>query len=235
MKAALLLVAAAVGTAGCSTNDLSLSIVQMEAITRANMCIATAAAGTGTVGLDRGLLDVSLVTTAGYIAVPVVRNNLTSLNNNLEYNSIQLLGANITLKDAGGSSLTLPSGQSSFFYAAAAGRLDPAGTTPMFVEVLPAAAAKALAGMIGATGVFTIIAEIRPVGMRANDQVVGGPIQFPIDLCNGCLATASAACPLPKGTVALDACFPQQDTQSTCCTDVASGSRLCGAAAPVAM
>ncbi|MGZ3429115.1 MAG: hypothetical protein ACXVCV_20825 [Polyangia bacterium] len=234
MKVALLLLAsAAVGAGGCTTNDISLSIIQMEEVTRANMCVATATAGTGVVGLGRGTLDVSLVTTAGYIGVPVVRNNLVSLMNGVEYNAIQLQGANIKLTDASGNALTLPSGQSSFFYASAAGRLDPAGITPMFVEVLPAAAAKSLAGMIGATGVFTIIAEIRPVGSRGGSQVVGGPISFPIDLCNGCLAPMVTACPLAKGTVVTDPCFPQQDVPSVCCTDT-TGARLCGAAAPVA-
>jgi hypothetical protein len=234
MKVALLLLAtAAAGAGGCTTNDISLSIIQMEAVTRTSMCVATATAGTGVVGRDRGLLDVAAVTTSGYIGVPVVRNNLMTNSNGIEYNSIQLLGANIKLTDAAGSALTLPSGQSSFFYAAAAGRLDPAGTTPMFVEVLPAAAARALAGNIGATGVFTIIAEIRPVGMHANDQVVGGPISFPIDLCSGCLTPTPSACPLPKGSTPFDPCFPQQDDPSICCTDN-TGALLCGATAPVA-
>jgi hypothetical protein len=235
MKAALLLLAAAsVGAAGCTTNDISLSIIQMEAITPTTMCVATATAGAGTLGRDRGLLDVSLVTTAGYIAVPVVRNNLTSLMNNIEFNAIQLLGANIKLSDASGKALTLPSGQSSFFYAAAAGRLDPAGTAPMFIEVLPAAAARALAGNIGSSGLFTVLAEIRPVGMRSSDQIVGGPISFPIDICNGCLLPTPSACPLPKGTVATDPCFPQQDDPSICCTDTTTGKLLCGTTAPVA-
>jgi hypothetical protein len=234
MKVALLLLAtAAVGAGGCTTNDISLSIIQMEAVTRTSMCVATATTGSGGVGRDRGLLDVAAVTSAGYIGVPVVRNNLMSLSNGVEYNSVQILGANIKLSDAAGKQLTLPSGQSSFFYAAAAGRLDPAGTTPMFIEVLPAPAARALAGNIGAGGVFTVLADIRPVGMRANDQVVGGPISFPIDLCNGCLTPAAAACPLPKGSTPVDPCFPQQDDPSICCTDN-TGALLCGATAPVA-
>jgi hypothetical protein len=233
MKAALLLLAAAiVGAAGCTSNDLSLSVLQMQAITRTNMCVAMAS-GTATLARDRGLLDASLVTTSGYIAVPVVRNNLVALQNNIEYNAIQLLGANIKLNDASGKTLTLPSGQSSFFYASAGGRLDPGISAPMFIEVLPPAVAHSLAGMIGATGVFTVIAEIRPVGMRANDQVVGGPISFPIDICNGCLRPTPAACPFPKGTVLTDACFPQQDDPTVCCTD-ATGGTLCGAAAPIA-
>jgi hypothetical protein len=232
MKRALLLVAAA-SLGACAQNDISLSITQMQVVSQTTGCVAIASSG-GVVGRDRGLLDLANVTTSGYIAVPVIRNNLMSLVNGIEYNAIQLVGANVKLSQVGGAPLVLPSGQSSFFYAAAAGRLDPGGTAPMFVEALPAPAAKSLAGMVPAGGLFTLIAEIRPVGMRQSDQVIGGPIQFPIDICSGCLDT-TVACPLPKGTVATTPCFPQQDDPSICCVDAASNQTLCGGAAPVAM
>jgi hypothetical protein len=234
MKVALLLVAAAtVGATGCSTNDVSLSILQMQAVTRTNMCVAMPG-GVGTLSRNRGLLDVSLVTTSGYIAIPVVRNNLPTNLNGVEFNAIQLTGANVKLENVDGTTLTLGNGQSSFFYASAGGRLDPGGTSAMFVEVLPAPAAKSLAGMIPANGLFSVIAEVKPVGMHSSDQVVGGPIDFPIDLCNGCLVDVVSACPLPKGTVVVSPCFPQQDEVSTCCTDPTQGL-LCDAAAPIAM
>jgi len=233
MKAALLLVAAALaGATGCSNNDVSLSIVQMQALTRMNMCVAMPGA-IGTLARDRGLLDVSLVSTSGYIAVPVVQNNLMSNINGVEYNAIQVNGANIKLTNVDGTALTLPNGQSSFFYASAAGRIAPGQSAPMFVEILPAAAAKALAGMIPASGFFTVIASLSPVGMKGDQQVVGGPISFPLDLCSGCLIDNFGACPLPKGTVVTTPCFPQQDEVTTCC-DMA-GTLECNAAAPIAM
>ena len=74
---------------------------------------------------------------------------------------------------------------------------------------------------------------MRPVGMRANDQVIGGPVSFAIDLCDGCL-TDNSACPLPKGTIIVDPCFPQQDDPTLCCTD-ATGALLCGGSAPIGM
>ena len=233
MKAALLLLAAAsVGAAGCTNNDISLSIVQMQAITRTNMCMAMVG-GTALLARNRGLLDVAKVTTAGYVAVPVVRNNLLASTGTVEFNSIQLMGANIKLSTAAGAPLVLPSGQSSFFYASAGGRLDPAQTAPMFVEVISADAARSLAGMIPASGVFTVMSELRPVGMRSSDQVIGGPISFPIDICNGCL-TETSTCPLSKGTMIVDPCFVQQDDPTVCCTD-STGATLCGGAAPIAM
>lgn len=233
MKAALLLLATAtVGAGGCTNNDISLSIIQMQAITRLNMCMAMAG-GVGTLTRNRGLLDVAKVTTSGYVGVPVVRNNLLASTGTVEFNSIQLQGADIKLSTAAGQPLTLPSGQSSFFYASAGGRLDPAMTAPMFVEIISADSARALAGNIPANGLFTVMAELRPVGMHSNDQLVGGPLDFPIDLCNGCL-TETSTCPLAKGTVVQDPCFVQQDDPTICCVD-STGATLCGGAAPVAM
>ncbi len=229
MKAALLLLAAAtVGASGCTNNDISMSIIQMEAVNRANMC--NAVAGGGTASRNRGLLDISKVTTDGYIGVPVVRNNLVATSTGgVEYNAIQVTGVNIKLSTTTGAQLVAP-----YFYNSAGGRLDPAGSEAMFVEVISADLVKhMLAGMVPASGLFTVIAELRPVGMRSSDQVIGGPIDFPIDMCNGCLNQVST-CPLPKGTMVQDPCFPQQDDPTICCTD-STGATLCGAAAPVAM
>lgn len=235
MKGALLLVAATVGAVGCQNNDLSIAITSMQAITKPS-CMATSGMATG-VGRERGLLDVSLVTSTGYVGIPVVRNQMMSriVGTGTELNSIEVLGANVTLNLPGGGSAPLPANQQKFFYDSAVGRVDPAQAVPMFIEVVPAAAAMSLAGKIPANGLYTVIAEIKPVAMRANDQIVGGPIHFPVDLCQNCLLPSTGACPLPKGTVpSSGGCFPQQDDAATCCTN-ASGALLCGSAAPVAM
>jgi hypothetical protein len=234
MKTALLLLAAAsAGAAGCTNNDISMSVVQMAAVNRTTSCVAMATVGAGTIGRARGLLDIAKTSTNGYIAIPIVRNNLTPLTNNVEFNSIQLMGANVKLSTAAGATLTLANGQSSFFYASAAGRIDPGGVAAMPVEVLSAPAARSLAGMIPSGGLFTIIADIRPVGMHSSDQIIGGAIDFPIDLCSGCL-TDTSTCPLAKGTIATDVCpgLQQQDDPEICCTDT-TGATLCGTAAPV--
>jgi hypothetical protein len=233
MKGALLLVAASLGAVGCQNNDLSLAIVSMQAVTKPS-CMAVAGTAAG-VGRDRGLLDVSLVTNTGYVGIPVVRNQMMSriIGTGTELNSIEVLGANVTLKLPSGAAAPLPSAQQKFFYDAAAGRIDPNNSAPMFIEVLPAAAAIALTSKIPAGGLFTVLAEIKPVGMRANDQIIGGPIHFPIDLCQNCLLINAGTCPLPKGTVpAVGGCFPQQDEPATCCSQ--GGALLCGSAAPIA-
>lgn len=235
MKGALLLLAT-VAAGGCQTNDLSMAITQMEAVSKPS-CVAMPSTGSGTVGLSRGLLDVALVTGTGYVGVPVVRNQMLShmVGMGTELNSLEVTGANVTLKVPSGAAAPLPSSMQAFFYNAAGGRIDPAQSTPLFIEVIPAAAAQMLASRIPSGGRFTVVATIKPVAYRANDQVIGGPIEFPIDLCQNCLLINAGACPLPKGTVpATGGCFPQQDEPITCCTN-SMGAAQCGAAAPIAM
>ena len=125
--------------------------------------------------------------------------------------------------------MTLPNGQSSFFYNAAGGRVDPGGLAAMFIEVIPATMAKALAGSVPAGGVLTIVTEVQPVGQHQYDQVIGGRVSFPVDICVGCLDAPVVACPIAAG--ATDPCFPQQDEPTVCCTD-ATGALKCGANVP---
>jgi hypothetical protein len=235
MKAAkLILLSGMACTLGCAENDLSLSIIEMQAIVEPS-CMATATAGGSTsIGRNRGLLDLSLVGMSGYIGAPVVRNNLISLiSGGVERNSIQLTGADVKLMVPASAAGLIAASDLSFFYASAGGRLDPAGTAPMFVEVLPAKQAKELAPAVPANGLLTVIAEIKPVGMHESDQVVGGPLDYPIDICTHCLVT-NRMCPFPKGSMpSAGGCFPQQDDVTQCCTDT-TGKTFCGAAAPVA-
>src|SRR5256885_17040248 len=153
MKGALLLVTAAVAGGGCADNDLSLSIQQMEVVSQTMQCVANTTA-TGGVGRDRGTLDLTLVTSVGYIGIPLVRNDLPArlMSGNVEFNAIQLLGANVTLTTVAGDPAPLPAGQQKFFYPAAGGRIDPGMAAAMFVELIPATAARALAGNIMANG-----------------------------------------------------------------------------------
>lgn len=236
MKGALLLLAGLLaGAAGCADNDLSMSILEMEAITHDNNCVVMSATS-ATLARPRGLLDVALVTQSGYIAAPLVRNNLQPQMSMLdvEHNSIQLEGANVTLEPPASAAGALSAEQQKFFYASAGGRIDPLMSAPMLVEVLPAASAKALAGSIPAGGLLTVTAHVSAVGTRSGDRIVAAPFDFPIDLCVNCLRVSAGPCPLPKGTTVVDeGCVPQQDDVPTCCTD-SSGAVLCGAAAPIA-
>jgi hypothetical protein len=237
MKYALLLLAGV--TAGCSDNDLSMSIVQMEAVT-APACVAIASVGTG---LSRGLYDAEAGANfaRGYIGVPLIRNNLSPRNPGgvLEYNSIQLTGFNVDLQLPDSVAAKVPAADDRllhFYYPASAGRLDPAGLGSTFVEIITRQLAMDLMGSVPSSGgLLTVIAKLRPVGMLQSDQVVGGPIWFPIDICSGCINAPIGACPLPLGTpVNPAACNPAQDNPQTCC-DNGNGTVTCGAAAVATM
>ena len=241
MKSALLRTARltglllAAGTFGCATNDLSLSILQMQAVI-APGCMAMAGTSTATAGRSRGILDVSLVSLSGYIGTPVVRNNLQSRaagTGAVELNSIQLTGLDVALQLPPAAAGKLTAAETDYFVAAAGGRLDPAGTSAFFAEILPAGIAKKLRSSIPTGGLLTVVADIRPVGLHGGDQLVGGPLLYPIDLCDNCLVS-NITCPFPAGvTVAAGGCFAWQDDPTQCCTD-STGKVFCGAAAPVA-
>jgi hypothetical protein len=235
MKYALLLLAL---SAGCSDNDLSLSIVQMEAL-EAPTCIANPGIGTG---LSRGVYDVKVGANfaRGYIGVPLIRNNQGARNpsGQLEYNSVQITGINVDLQFPDSIAAKIPANDERylhFYYPAAAGRIDPANLAPTFVEILPRQLMSDLAqaGLVPTAiggAIVTVVAKLRPVGMQQSDQVVGGPLWFPVDICFGCLTFPAGACPLPAGTtVSADGCNPQQDTVQTCCGD--PNAPTCGSTA----
>jgi hypothetical protein len=236
MRSALLLLALfASGSVvvGCVNNDASLSIEQMEAVTEATSCVATATIG---VEISRGLFDVAASNhIQGYIGFPLVRNNEVSRMpsaDSPELDSIQLLGANVSLTFASDTDAAkVPIADRKFFWASAGGRLDPAALAPMPIEVVPNDVVAALAVPMG--GFVSITAKIQPVGMQTSDRVVGGPIYFPVDLCNGCLTNVISTCPLPAGTTVVDTCYPGQDQVATCC-QASSTQLLCGAQAPIA-
>ena len=234
MRSALLLLALfASGSVGCVNNDASLSILQMQAVTEATSCVATSAVG---VGLARGILDVNFSNgIQGYLGFPIVRNNEVSRmpsSDSPELDSIQLLGANVSLSFTDpAAEAKVPVADRKFFWASAGGRLDPSDTGPLPIEVVPIDVINAL--KVASGSVVTVTAKIEPVGMQTSDRVVGGPIYFPVDICNGCLGNDLGACPLPAGTVATATCFPDQDTSATCCEK--SSELLCGSLAPIAM
>lgn len=239
MKGAFILLGATL-VAGCHVeNDLSVSILQMQAITHDGNCMVQVASGANVLGRSRGLLDVALAPLVGrgYVVAPVVRNNLpgSTMSDDVEHNSIVVQGVNVSLELPSGTAGRLTPEQKEFFYAAAAGRIDPLGTAAFLAEIVKADTAQALAGAVPAGGYLTLTAHISPVYVRSGDQIVGGAFDFPLDLCLDCLRANYGACPLPKGTVVNElGCFPEQDDVATCCSDP-SGALLCGAQAPIAM
>jgi hypothetical protein len=107
------------------------------------------------------------------------------------------------------------------------GRLDPnGGAAAGAAEILPASMAGDFVGS-------TVVLVIKPVGIHDNEQIIGAAIQFPIDVCSGCMGPIPL-CPLPKGTVAVSGtCVFWQDNPGTCC-EGATGV-VCGSGVPISM
>jgi hypothetical protein len=227
MKSALLLLAVASG--GCANNDLSLSILQVSAVSTPT---CTAPATIGSTQVSNGLLDTQAG--LGYRAALLIRNNLQSripAAGGIEYNAIQVEGVFVTLELPANAAAALTKDEKSFQWPAAAGRLDPAALSGVFVQPIPSQIVMKL-DSFAASGDLTVIAEMRPFGKQGGSDITGGAYRYPIQLCHGCLHTdAVPACPLPKVTVISSGCFFWQDNGATCCN--AGGGLLCGSQAPI--
>jgi hypothetical protein len=180
-------------------------------------------------------LDVAVMNglqTRGYLAFVVVRNNLTShmvgaSPNPIELDSIQLQGANVKITLPGAAAAP-PNMTLEYFYPAAAGRLDPGQSSPMEVEVVSASLANGLG--LKAGGRVALGVEVKPVGLKQNTTIVGGPFDMSVDVCNGCLLSPPgnppAGCPPAAGAL-LGGCVPQQDDPISCCS-LGGGLFHCG-------
>jgi hypothetical protein len=221
--------------AGCSPNNVNLTIDRFVPALEANTCVVSPEQ------LDvapTGLLDVSLVGTSGhgYVAFPVVTNHLAGSapsRGPVEQNSIIFQGVNVELQPDATLAPLIPDAQRKFFVSAPANRLDPAGSVAVGLEIIPLALATSLA-KAGLTGAPTVTAQVSPVGDYAGDKVIGGPMAFPIEICSFCLSGQPMACPamgFPASTVKAS-CIISQDANTTCCTDTTS-RLLCGAEVPM--
>lgn len=214
MRSALLLLALFAGGAGCVNNDASLSILQMQAVTEASGCVATGAVA---VERSRGTLDVSLSNgLQGYVGFPIVRNNQVSRMpsaDSPELNSVQLIGANVSLSFPNAADGTnVPVADRKFFWASAGGRIDPGGAAPLQIEVVPIKVVNEMKMNLDAgASLVSVTAEIQPVGLETSDRIVGGPIFYPVDLCNGCLNQVTNGCAKVAAT-----CIPGQDEALVC-------------------
>lgn len=231
-----------VGLAGCVDDDVSLTINGFVAVEK-DECTADPASQTF---VSRGLLDVGVVQlfqTRGYLAAPVVANNIPNRANMFtseETDAIYLTGFDIELvpdpRDAQVDA-AIPIDQRKFTYPINGVRLDPGmGRAAQFVEVIGHNLAAAIAAAIpeGLRQVSpSLTVRLRPVGRRAGLRMVGGYVEMPLDLCKFCLARPDG-CPaggFPADAIAEGGCFIQQDQRTTCCVNP-QNILLCGAGVP---
>ncbi len=239
--AAAVVVLAGLGcVSGCAQNDQSLALVHFVDLD-ASKCVADPASMTV---LGRGVLDIAAVQagTPGYIAAPVVQNLLPTdtATTGVDVNGMFVKAFDIKISDS-----RVPGGFHSFRQPNAAGFLSSGGSSKVSVavEILPREAVLGLTGLNltkGAAPAGTpIVVSIRPVVVRASLELVGAYVDFPIDICDGCVVVDAGMCktdPMtmmvikpPATPAGLTNCNPGQDLQTTCCTTTTT--TICSASA----
>jgi hypothetical protein len=256
MRSALLPVLALVfGASGCVDDSLSLRIVDFVAVDQTTMC-KVSTTGTTTTIQTRGTLDTSVslaVQAPGYFLVPSVVNNLTSSNaaatgttTDLERNIIDITGFDVMLEPPADTPLNtaLLASDRNYFVPAAGGSLMPGAVNSASVPIvaIPASVVQLMDAGLSTTPAQAgapprpLIVHIRPVGDHAGLKINGGFVDFPLDVCRGCLQPVDAMCPAagyPSTQVNKSGCFPGQDVNITCC--VKNSQLLCGSQVPTTM
>jgi hypothetical protein len=164
--------------------------------------------------LSRGLIDVQ--STNPYVLTPEFASRITSTTGVEDFQrTIQLRGAKIEVLNAQtGVSL----GKFKSLFAAS---LPPMGSTTASFDVVTPAMLQA-SGAVGTTRV-QLLAKVVPFGALggSGDTIDGVPFEYPITVCDGCVATNLGACPLMMGTTVStttpNGCNQYQDVVVQCC------------------
>jgi hypothetical protein len=243
MRIALLLVAATCAGA-CADNDESLVIQRFVPADPSMQCSAQT---NSMFNQTQGVLDAGLVVkggTRGYVANAVIANNLPTrilgTSGGIETNAIQVIGLDVELIPTSQIAGALPASQRNFRITAAGGIAMPGmGAVVVPAEIIPAQVAALVAPAITPSLLRPkITARLRPVGTHAGSELVGAPVDFPVEICNFCLTGGMPPQPCPSTGIPMsqillgNACFPAQDASVTCCT-TSTGALLCGSQVPV--
>jgi len=176
LTAGSLVLASAILTPSCATNNSSLFVVGVLDLNHST-CIAKA--DTTDPFLAQGTLDLAF--TQSYTAFVLVGNQLTQQGSReqlrTETSRVSLRGAEVKLSTVDGKPLGSYSTVGTGFVDAAAG--DAPSYAAMAVNVIPAA----LTNLPG-----TVLAKIRVFGDTLGGQsVTSSELDFPITVCTGCL------------------------------------------------
>ena len=231
MRACALLALAGLGA--CADNDRSLSITHFVPPKTSNgACTIDPAVAVVT---TRGVWDLDLATgfSVGYDVYFVVQSNLMALSSApIDTQAFYVSSFDVELEPQGAVAVAIPPDRRNFNYPTGSVRLAPGDSQAEEVQVIPPDLLPGIAALSPPYG--TIVARIRPVATRAEEQFEGAFVDFPVEMCKGCLSGSIDACPLPTGTTALEgnACNFSVDQAVTCCD--AAGRLLCGKDAPIA-
>jgi hypothetical protein len=198
--------------------------------------------------LDRGTLDTAVVaavsstagSSQGYIAAPLVQDNAGASDDGgaSAAGPIALSSFEVELESAPAPAVPLPSlSRTHFVTAARPGTLMPSDQLVSPTEVIPLDLVNQL-NALNWSG--TVIVHLRPVGNAQKDGTISGSwSDFPIDVCQNCLATPGTSTPCPSGgfrmtQIAVGGCFAGQDDPITCCLDSTTHRPECGTQVPLA-
>jgi hypothetical protein len=164
--------------------------------------------------LSRGVIDKQ--SPNPYVLTPEFSSRISPTEGVDDFQrTIQLRGANVEVLNAQtGTSL----GKFKSLFSAS---LAPTGKTTAAFDIITPAMLQA-SGAIGTTRV-QLVAKIIPFGTLggSGDSIDGVPYEYPVTVCDGCVATILGACPLPFGTEvgagSPNSCNPYQDGVVSCC------------------
>lgn len=211
--APLALVLAGLAACTATTGDESMFILNDTAPPSSGMCTFTGTAGQPFI--STGMIDTR--SKLGYLFNPLVESQITALMNQVQERTIEVQGANVDLsvQDAGGASVTLPS-KDQHFSSLTSGSLAPNGGTANFT--FPIVPADAIAAIKAATtNPVTLLATIKVYGSLGGGQVNARPFTYPVTVCTDCLVVDAGPCSASVKPASTNPCQPYQDGMVTCC------------------
>jgi hypothetical protein len=219
---------------GCTAyNDVSLVIVDTEAVTPMGNCVVP---GMPTKGQSGGTFDVGVVKLGfggGYFIAPVVLNNLLERATAItpERDGITVIGYDVVLHPPN----AFPLQNASFTTLVSGPYLTPGMTGGTSFTAIDVTTAQQIAGSLTAGATANIDVQFRAKGRRADGEIDSGWSNFPVTVCNGCLTgpVLDPCPPLMMSQVRLGGCNLAQDIAVTCCIN--NGSPVCGMAVPTVM
>ena len=169
----------------CATND-SMMFIEGVALQKAGACTVKAELN-GTF-IAKGRMDRLLAT--DYVAALIVGNQITQRGSRerirTETSRVALKGAEVKLENAQGASLVPAFSSIGTGFVDASDGTD-AAPAVMFAALIPASVAPSLPR-------GTVVAKVRVFGTTlGGEDVESSELSFPIDVCDGCLVTFSAA------------------------------------------
>ncbi|MDQ3340397.1 MAG: hypothetical protein M4D80_35005 [Myxococcota bacterium] len=165
--------------------------------------------------LARGLIDKQ--SPSPYLLTPEIVSFITTTDGTAAQRTIALRGAKVEVFDATGTSRVSKGKFTSLFSAS----LEPGGKTSVAFDIIrpDMLAAAPASGTMRAQ----YVAKITPFGVvgGGGDTVDGVPFEYPVTICDSCVARILGACPLPFGTAIApsdqNACNTFQDGSVSCC------------------